>query len=297
MLINDMEVYDASELEVAKTCLFKYYCRMIRSKVSVLSDNTALHFGQALHLGVQSYLQYGDVDKASRTAQDYFAPYYKETDEKRTPHKLAVLMDAYAVVTNYQDYEVLEVEKGLIHPLKDDIMYCGRLDLIVRERYSGHVLIWDIKSTWDVLSYIVRPHDQFTGYWWLASEQLTFHGLVVDLIGVYKTKPARGVRGEWLTNKTPHDALVRYITERSPEEVERWKQDTLFYIDLLKRCAQTGIYPKNSLSCRAYQKYCDYLIVCQANPNGADRILDDPDLFTDKPWSSFAELHNEGVEQ
>jgi hypothetical protein len=297
-LINGTEIYDNSELEIFKTCPYKYYASMVAKRQARNDRKTAAEFGQAMHIAIQDLFRGGDKESAIALAEAYFRPHEDPSDAKRTIGRLDVLIDAY--VDNYGQcgrdvYDVLDIESGFILPLHEDIMYAGRLDMRVCEKTTNRTYLWDIKTTWDLFSFVARPNDQFTGYLWAAREMYRdIDRLIVDLVGVYKSKPERGKRGDWLEGKRPSDVLVRMVTERTGDELDAWQRDTIRWIDWIHQCHDTGVWPRNSQSCKRFNRPCPFQIVCSTDERTGRELLDDDDLYTDRTWIAFPDLHTGG---
>lgn len=88
----------------------------------------------------------------------------------------------------YQEYEIFAVEQPFEVPLFDDYVYHGIFDMVVREKATGAVYIWEEKTTKAVRAnwhrqYLRNP--QLIGYAWALEQMypgLECHGAVVNLV-------------------------------------------------------------------------------------------------------------------
>jgi hypothetical protein len=52
-------------------------------------------------------------------------------------------------------------------------------------------------------------------------------------------------------------------------------------------CRDSDFWPRNSGSCRDYNKDCEFMDVCKASPELADHILADETLYVPNEWDPF----------
>lgn len=113
-------------------------------------------------------------------------------------NRLWSVFNAWTARPAYQEYEIFAVEQPFEVPLFGDYAYHGIFDMVVRERATGSVLIWEEKTVRQVRAnwhrhYLRNP--QLISYAWALEQMhpgLTVEGAVVNL--VQATPPPSGNR-------------------------------------------------------------------------------------------------------
>jgi hypothetical protein len=118
------------------------------------------------------------------------------------------------------------------------IIHCGRLDAITEDRQSGHLYVFETKTTGQISSTWLRNYtmdSQLSSYVWAAQQ----HVGVENVVGAYlnaiefsrlpsderKTCKMHGVK---YAECSPHHAkFLCPIETRSPEMIERWRRGAI----------------------------------------------------------------------
>lgn len=146
-------------------------------------------------------------------------------------------------------------------PKGEVVFWHGVIDRIVR--WQGGVYYVDLKTgsyplakTFDEYKF----RGQFFGYAW-ASQQLLAEELAGVMIqGVYVMAPPKTSRA----TRTVDDLVGADIVPISPEQIEEWKQDTLYQIDQIHTARAAGRYVMNRGAACNYYGGCAYKQLCIA---------------------------------
>jgi len=64
------------------------------------------------------------------------------------------------------------------------------------------------------------------------------------------------------TDKIDSDSFLRKVTDRRPDELERWEQEIYYWVDRIRDCRAQGLWPTHDHSCFAYMRECPSRTLC-----------------------------------
>lgn len=263
-------------------CPCKYNYRI--NKQLVPTETTGgKAFGAAIHKAADVIAAGGAADKAyDAFLMDYGPRFLAELkDDWRTPELGRTVIEAYAnqrpvwdeIVTFDDGTPGVEVPFYLLLDGDEGIIYCGRIDKVVRWR--DKIMPVDHKTTSRLSKNVLQsytPNNQMSGYIWavmqLVPEAARSMSMIIDLIHVTKSKE-------------PH--FVPLIIDRSPAMLEEWKQNVRAAALGIRINKKLGYWEQNTAACKEYNG-CDYLKICGTSP-GAERDRVVKNFYTIKPWS------------
>ena len=260
---------DNTMVDCFNRCPRKFYWRHVRHLVRKGKVSPPLAFGSAIHLALE--IAYKGSSKEE--AMTMFLANYDDDDGtgKRTPENGLVILEAYW--DRYfpeMNWEVLHTEDHTAVELTSDILYVGKIDLIVK--HLGIIYIVDHKTSSN-MRFVTEPNHQMTGYVHNARE-LGFDcsGAIINMIGVYKTKTE----------------FKRPMTMRSNDDILEWKHyvcDTKMRMDL---CFDERWFPCFAHSCYNFGSMCPYEELCICSKGVQDYIIEGS--YEEEKWEPW--LHN-----
>jgi hypothetical protein len=295
-----IECFDNTELDAFRRCQ-KYYNFFINKKKQRANDKkTAAEFGIAIHGILEDVYKGMDLLTSLEKWIPYFAPFESDLDAKRTCGKLRELMMEYFIYYENDTFVPIPqyIEVGFAVELMPNVLYTGRLDAPgYYKNRPNEMYVMDHKTTWKILGYLVKPHNQFTGYIFGARQYMEgVVGVVANLIGVYKDKPMRLKNSDgWRKGAAPEDVFFRSVTTRSDEEIEQWRIEACALVDDIRRANDRGIYHGNSMNCKMFNRDCPYMDVCNVAPAMQDEFLE-CDMYVTKEWKPYKNLEEEETE-
>ena len=190
--------------------------------------------------------------------------------------------DKYVRHTRMDGVKILEVERAFVIELyKDDelgLFYSGKIDRLTDTPDHG-IVPRDYKKAKRTEA-PSSTSNQFTGYamatWPEGKHQ---HTVLVDKVGFQKTL-------------TPEDRFRTYPLVYSRAMIERWKEETIWWLKLYALYLETNTWPRNRTSCDKYGG-CIFLKHCEAmDDETADSILKQ-DFIVGPPWDPTLHLRKE----
>lgn len=133
------------------------------------------------------------------------------------------------------------------------IIYTFKIDLITEDQH-GYFPV-DHKSS-------SRRQDpssmsnQFIGYCWA----LDCNRICINTIGFQKTL-------------TPKERFQRHFLDISDDRIREWKGYAIYHIMQWENCMNIGMFPKRYSSCKG-QFPCEFISICESNPDYRPRIVD-----------------------
>ncbi len=311
--MSDQRKIDNFVIDTYRQCPRLHYWRIQRNLIHPSERKTAAEFGAAFHLGMDTYYGgdptrgVGGMSKeaaslAMEKAVEYFQPFETEGDEKRTSVRLLVILDKYFTRFAHEPFNVVATEIGGVAELDSNWLYAGRLDLIVEWQAPRGIYIIDHKTTYDINSLIARPHNQLTGYIFMATEMWeNVLGGMINGIGTYasdevmdKTLPKvpSPKTGKPIYAMKAREFFLRIPTQRSMEELKEWKREVLWVLHQVEESLENGVWPKHAPDvCVKYKGRCGYLDLCNTDTDTAERMIE-AGLYIVKPWEAY---HDEVV--
>lgn len=183
----------------------------------------------------------------------------------------------------------------------------GILDLLIRQRDSGLVLVCDTKtaSRWEGRDQAVYDNSaQMKAYCWAVPEMRRqlgeaagppwatlperVHGAMIN--AAVLRKPYVRASAAASAKAQPRTEFHRFVVTYSPERLEEWRRDTLLYVEQALACVARDHYPQNEKHCQHhFGGKCDYVDAC-VSPASQRHMILDSDLFTDYKRGPLAEV-------
>jgi len=275
-----------------RSCPYSYFANQIckRVRAEEVEPNPRLVFGTAFHKGREVWRSTGDVSAAVAAAATELGV-MPLTETTCTVGKLEELLRIY--FEYYQDdptkMTTLMSELPFQLMLGEGVAWRGRMDEAVVDGVTDKVLFLDTKTTGRPANFRAYPNTQLAGYCWAGREMYRerFGGLIIDIVGVLKTKPKRAKNGvdKWLQGASPADVFFRYPITLTDEQLDEWRRDTLDTAEEIKTRIETGKWPRWA-NCQQYGRECQYTDIC-CMPEEARIEMLFSDAFVDKPASDM----------
>jgi len=192
----------------------------------------------------------------------------------------------------FHEIEILSVEEPFLVYLfetEQDIIYLvGRRDATIRSSDG----VWALEHKTTTLA--ASEKNMSKGFIFQTRFLQSFNmspqvsGYTYSLQATYG-KEARGVIicGD-LVHKTHQDKFVHIPIWKSPDFIESWYNDTIFWVRTLLTYKELNLFPHNECSCETQFGPCDYRSLCESCPDPS--ILDRPFAgFKVEPWEPFDE--------
>jgi hypothetical protein len=333
---NNTLVISPTQLATMKCCprqwLYGYIHRRVRAGAFAARDGGKA-FDAALN---RRYREAGasavTPEIAARMLDDIdagFAGLDLPLDEYRTAARYKEVVEAYNAHYGDESFDVLgvqvpfEVELGEVPArlpiLEEDgssfgyadrdvrVVLHGILDLLVRQRESGLVLIADTKTSakWDTRSEAGYENDgQMKAYAWSIprvaaqaraagklTEQLALfpervHGCMINAVVI--RAPYKSAAYAASAKAQPRTEFTRRIFTYSEERLDEWRDDTLSQCEEALRWVASGHFRQNEKHCaHHYGGMCPYRDVCTVPAEQREMVLAS-DLYQD--YKSAKEL-------
>lgn len=270
------EVIDSSILKDFINCPSYCYLRHIlglRRKFAAGEGEAKFDWGTCWHSVMESYTTNNySVEAGLVTLESEYPAYIiPATDnKKRSKERMVKAFFDYTEKfrdSDIRDYEIIRQEQFFdITDDDQDLRWCGRVDLILRRKRNGAVLVKDYKTSSAMGQYYFNQHElgfQFPGYVWAADHLFTGEEVVEIMVDVMYMISAS------------HDFFrrtFRYPAARIAEWVSNVKvfQDRFWYLcdNHLNDPSAWGL---NWNHCTNYG-ICDFYSVHSLTPSGESRL-------------------------
>ena len=169
---------------------------------------------------------------------------------------------------------------------KIQIMYCGKIDLVVRA--DEQLFIVDHKTTSIMGDGFFKYHSvnpQMFGYLWGAETLLKtiFAGFIINGIRVPRPTVKNGLE----VKDADFGRLKVYIHEG---QLPEWRYNTIFLIEEFLENYQKGFMPQKKSWCVHKYGTCDYFDVCSLPAENRSLMLQSG-AFVDDEWSPLNNFH------
>lgn len=222
--------------------------------------------------------------------------------------KVRSLLLGYDARWHAEPYEVLEVEVEFRAPLVNPDTGAksktyergGKIDVIVRDKRDGRILVMDHKTTSEDVSpgsdYWKRTRmDSQVGAYYLGARTLGYEvsGWIHDVIvkpglrplkankqrDVAETPDEYGLRIAEAIAENPDKFFAREEVVRLEAELLEYERDVWSQTTIMRDLKRQGLAPRNPDACQRYGSYCSYWPVCSGQAS-----LDDPLLYRKSAW-------------
>ena len=284
--------WDGTSLELAQTCLRKYYYTMIRGikprRTSVhlifggIYASALEHFykhraeGMSINDALREIVreamieswEHERTESGERISNTGQAIYFDDTKKTRVNLIRTIIwyIEQFADETEdgIKTYHLQSgkpaVELSFTLELDDELLYCGHLDRVVD--YGGHLYVMDQKTTGGTVgTYFFdqfSPNNQMSGYSWAGQAILgsPVRGVIIDAaqIAVNFTRFERG------------------ITTRTKDQLEEWYESALWTIKLARQATALDQWPMNLSACGNYGG-CPFRQLCSRSPSVRENYI------------------------
>lgn len=284
--------WDATSLELAQTCLRKYYYRMIEN-ITPRSKSVHLIFGGLYATALEHFYLYraegDDIDTALRRVvrealegswdREASAPLDFDHPAKTRLNLIRSIVwyvDQFAdesdagITTYHLKNGKPAVELSFTVEVNDSVVFCGHLDRVVE--YGGHLYWMDQKTTGSTISPRFfdqfKPSNQFYLYTWAGQAILE-----------------RPLRGGIIDGAQIAVGFTRF--ERMPINVtqdllDEWMETALYTIERAREATQSARWPMNLSACGNYGG-CPYRTLCTRSPTIRHKFIEG-DYVHPEPW-------------
>jgi hypothetical protein len=282
---DDVTIYDNTMIKAFLSCPRFFYWRHIRH-LDTLSKGIPLHFGIAIHSGLDAYYQ-GHLDQIGREQsilamiQAFVDDFKIPGDEKRNLDNGVRILNNY--VKNHpvenEFFKIEEVEKvfEIVLDPERKIHFFGRIDLIINWPGYGIIVVDHKTASWISDNYM-KAHAtdrQFAGYVVAMREHYEkVYGALINVLEVPKTLSRDPKTHRELVSKNKFDQAT-------------WVVETLNLVEQMGHCKATKVWPMNApFYCTAWNRMCEYFDLCSSHQHPEDVIVD-MDKFQIKEWTPF----------
>lgn len=275
--------WDATSLELAQTCLRKYYYSMILG-VSPKSKSVHLIFGGIYASALETFYKeralgaslheatVKTVRHALTESWDTEGGHPMSFDHaaKTRPNLIRTIVwyieqfgeeTSDGMMTYHLESGKPAVELSFALEFDDDLLYCGHLDRVVS--YAGQLMVMDQKTAGSTLgTYYFNqfsPHNQMSGYTWAGQTILK--------------SPIKGVIIDAAQIAVNFSEFARSITTRTQAQLDEWRESALYTIRLAQSATALNKFPMNLSSCGNYGG-CPFRQVCSSDPRVRQSYLE-----------------------
>lgn len=288
--------WDATSLDLAQTCMRKYYYKLVRG-IQPKTLSVHLLFGGIYASSLEYFYKVraeGDdletatlktVRRALTESWDFDRGLPKIFDDtKKTRYSLIRTIVWYieefgretedGITTYHLENGQPAAELSFSLDLDDNIIYCGHLDRVVE--MGGHKFVMDQKTTGGTVGpYYFTQFDinnQMSGYSMAGQAVLStpIRGVIIDAaqVAINFTRFERG------------------ITKRSKQQIDEWLHDTVKLIHQFQHMSDAKFFPMNPNSCGNYGG-CEFKSVCSASPSVRENYIKSD--FIEHNWDPLEE--------
>ena len=267
--------WDATSIELAQTCLRKYYYTMIEG-IRPKSKSVHLIFGGIYASCLEHFYKRRAAGVAYEDAlretvrqalveswdTERNQPVYFDDTKKTRPNLIRTIvwyLEQFADETEdgIKTYHLQNgkpaVELSFALEVDDDLVLCGHLDRVVE--FGGHLYVMDQKTTGGTIgTYFFdqfKPNTQMSLYAWAGKAILhsPVKGVIIDgaQIAVNFTRFERG------------------ITTRSNDELDEFFASARHHIAAAQAATRSGFFPMNTSACGNYGG-CPFRALCSRSP-------------------------------
>jgi hypothetical protein len=281
--------WDSTSIELAQTCLRKYYYRMIENWTPRESSVHLIfggHYARALETFYKKRATGSSFAEALHEIirETMIATWdYEKNEPQQFDHsaktRMTLIRSIIWYLDNFEDeamvtYHLADgtpaVELSFTIEIDDELLLCGHLDRVVE--FQDHLYIMDQKTTGSTISSTFfeqfSPHNQMSLY--------TLAGKAV------LHSPIRGVIIDGAQIAVGFTRFERGFVYRTPDQLEEWLAGARYSIAQARYAAESGFFPMNLSACGNYGG-CPYRRVCSKSPGVRQAYLEG-DFYHDKPW-------------
>lgn len=248
------------------TCPRKYQLTKVSETVreTTTDQSITFGFGHAVGYGVQASIQGKSLQEIFLTM--FFAWPESPNQEHTTMKKM--LWDAFLAVHKFrstylpklqEDYELayvngipaIELSFRISYP--HGFKYRGHVDLVLRHKVNGTLLVVELKTTG---LKVVSPGT------YKNSSQALGYSVIID----YIDPNASSYEVLYIVFQTESAEFHTFPFIKTYTQRADWIRLTLDDIERIRKYEEDEWYPKHGESCRAWNRDCEFMNVCDMNP-------------------------------
>jgi hypothetical protein len=284
--------WDATSVDLAATCLRKYYYTMVR-QIKPKTQSVHLIFGGIYASALESFYKKRALGASYETAlrevvhEALIASWDHERDEsgerlkgtgkptpfeddKKTRSNLIRTIvwyleefgneDPSGLVTYHLRDGVPAVELSFTFELADDILYCGHLDRV--SQMGDHLYVVDQKTTGGAIGQYFfdrySPDNQMSGYAYAGKVvlQAPIAGVIIDAAQV----------------AINFSRFERRPVTRSKAQLSEWRENALHHIRVAQSATMLQKFPMNTTACNNYGG-CPFKPLCARDPSVRENYI------------------------
>ena len=259
-------IYDNSKLQAFKNCPESYRLKNLlglRKREEGVEEHDK-NFGKAIHTGLELHYKGKSLSDIKEAFSKDYLVQLNEDDKAKTQENGIVLLEAY--INHYKEedkkWTIKAVEVADTFEIAPGLSFMVKIDLVVEQR--GCIYFVDHKTTGKAFNWTYwgqfEPNSQITAY--TAYCQAKFGecsgGIINGLQLGYRKNKYMGEPAGF------HYSFQRQLFNRNKQQVEAWKQDTLYWIGQItgnnnpEFQLSSKVWPKNEGQCR----FCSYKALC-----------------------------------
>jgi hypothetical protein len=274
--------WDATSVDLAATCLRKYYYTMVR-QIKPKTQSVHLIFGGIYASALESFYKKRALGVGYETAlrevvhealiaswdTERGAPVPFEDDKKTRPNLIRTIVwyleefgneDPSGLVTYHLRDGTPAVELSFTFELADDILYCGHLDRV--SQMGDHLYVVDQKTTGGAIGQYFfdrySPDNQMSGYAYAGKVvlQAPIAGVIIDAAQV----------------AINFSRFERRPVTRSKAQLSEWRENALHHIRVAQSATALRKFPMNTTACNNYGG-CPFKPLCARDPSVRENYI------------------------
>lgn len=226
-------------------------------------ENITFTFGHVVGEGVQGFFagkEYNDViwQMYLRWAVDLFADNTKQ--HKSFWYAVQAIRKLYAGWELFEEYEpvyytnaagelVPAVELGFLVDCPDGFKYRGFVDVVVRNKYTGEIVVIEVKTT--------SSRSLNAAQYKNSAQALGYSVILDNIVPGYSS-----YKVIYLIYCTTEEEWEQMHFSKSLLQRARWIQQMMLDIEIIKMYSVAGYFPQHGESCYDFYRECKYFGNC-----------------------------------
>lgn len=233
--------FDNQSMKDLANCVAAWVARHVLGLVSK-KEKLAADIGNAYHRALEHHFSQAvkaKVVEVFAAEYDKIVPYGEQPEEPRFARQNCVkILERYCDTRppSVFPFEVVELEKVKGVEIAPGLVFWVKRDMLVREKQTSQMAVVDHKTSSRLTDWFARRYrltSQLTGYTWFTSQETGQLITKAYINGIEVGKLPDSTR-KCKTHGVPyaecsaeHANFQLYQYTRTPEQIEKWKQDVL----------------------------------------------------------------------
>ena len=228
------------------------------------------------------------LHKEERVAQTLCVDDLQRQKLARGAACVAGLVPAYVdafYASDMERYEIISTESSLpaIPIGNTEWKYLGKRDMLVRERKTDNLILWENKTTAQIdAAYVGRlPLDfQILGYVWGTQIELgeTVDGILYNAVQKSQLRGKQGEPSNLLAKRIEQDYrnepskyFYREQIKFTQDAIAGFERELLRFVEELEYCLRTNNWTMNTNACTS-RGYCQFMPLCIEGPDATNIV-------------------------